>query len=425
MDWSNERYVRIYLRQTTAWKLLGWEGQAAFCLLEMQLDRTGALEIQDLSPANAIALTTGLPPDVAAVAAERLLRLKFFEHVDGYLIDPTFIEAQEASKSSIARQQEHRMKRRDEIRRGLDASQRETAIYFVQSEHGGEIKIGRADDVAKRLVGLQTGRADKLVLLAATQGSVAQEKALHARFAAHRAKGEWFHQCDDLVALTKAVSANGSAALTEWLASQPVTTNTLEPPNEAVTGHSVPCRAVPSVPCLPEKELNLVAADASYAREDFGGGRVIRVARVTDTSLPAARGAAWLSEALSQEPFPHSGKWAGALAELIAKPEPEREIAARTLAAEAARLENPKAVLNPIHVRDYWHLYSAGKAPGKRGDSVQLGAAEVEAARRENERCELEWERAPSPEAKAIAQQKWLEAGKKLKAAKERFGWTG
>lgn len=243
MDFSNETYVRVYRRQTAAWKQLGWEGQAAFCLLELQLDRTGALEIEDMSPASAISLMTGLPIAIATAAAERLLHFKFFEHVDGYLIDPTFIEAQESSKSPSARQQGHRLKRRDEIRRGLEPAQRETAIYFVQSEHGGEIKIGRAEDVARRLVGLQVGRPDKLVLLAAAAAPAAQERALHARFAPHRAKGEWFYPTPELVELANAVSERGAAAIEECLVSHLVTPNTLAASSAAVTCHSELSRA--------------------------------------------------------------------------------------------------------------------------------------------------------------------------------------
>lgn len=252
MDWSSERYVRLYVRDTTTWMLLGFEGQAIFALLLRKLDRTGILEIDGAEPWEAAMLHLRCSEETARLGMQRLLDRKVFEHVSGKLILPNYVEAQEASMTPQMRQKEHRLRRRDMVRAGLDPSQRETAIYFVQSEHGGEIKIGRADDVAKRLVGLQTSRPDKLVLLAAATGTVQQERALHERFAAQRAKGEWFWPSTELMTLIADVAVRGPDAFTVTTrdVSQVVTAN--EPfavtPSRAVPSQAEPSQEIPPKP---------------------------------------------------------------------------------------------------------------------------------------------------------------------------------
>jgi hypothetical protein len=245
VDWSNERYVRLYVRDTTTWKRLGFEGQALFCLLIRKVDRTGILEIDDAEPWEAASLHVNAPEDFARKGMDKLLLTGVFEHVGSSLIVPNFVDAQEASMSTTMRQKEHRLRRRDMARAGLDPSQRETAIYFLQSEHGGEIKIGRADDVAKRIVSLQTSRPDKLVLLAAASGSLQQERDLHDRFSKHRVKGEWFSPVPELVALISDVVERGADAFFPRDESRIVTGHqtSVVTLSRAVPSHSLPANA--------------------------------------------------------------------------------------------------------------------------------------------------------------------------------------
>lgn len=74
-------------------------------------------------------------------------------------------------------------------------------IYFVQAAIIGRIKIGYCHHtrLAKRTAALQTASPVPLVLLATTDGNKAREAALHARFAACRAIGEWFDPAPALV----------------------------------------------------------------------------------------------------------------------------------------------------------------------------------------------------------------------------------
>jgi hypothetical protein len=111
MDWSNERYVRLYVRDTKTWKKARWEGQCLFMMLLRIVDRAGVLDdIED--PVEDLSLMTGLPEEVVQVGYERLEKSGAVELRGSYLLIPNFIEAQEASKSDAQRQRESREGRR-------------------------------------------------------------------------------------------------------------------------------------------------------------------------------------------------------------------------------------------------------------------------------------------------------------------------
>lgn len=65
-------------------------------------------------------------------------------------------------------------------------------VYMIRQGARGPVKIGVARDVAKRLATMQTGNHEQLTLLRSFDGSVAEERALHRKFADHRLAGEWF-----------------------------------------------------------------------------------------------------------------------------------------------------------------------------------------------------------------------------------------
>lgn len=62
--------------------------------------------------------------------------------------------------------------------------------YFVQRGEDGPIKIGRAQNIPKRMKELATGCAEPLRLLAFLEGN--HERRLHKKLHAHRMCGEWF-----------------------------------------------------------------------------------------------------------------------------------------------------------------------------------------------------------------------------------------
>lgn len=63
-------------------------------------------------------------------------------------------------------------------------------VYFAAA--GDRVKIGKANDVTKRLATLQTGCPFKIKLLRVERGGIAMEREYHRQFASLRETGEWF-----------------------------------------------------------------------------------------------------------------------------------------------------------------------------------------------------------------------------------------
>lgn len=113
MRWEDERYVRLYTRDTLSWLGFGWEGQAVVALLFRKVDRAGVLEIGELTPEEALSAATGVPLEVCKIAWPRISAGKnptvtLRDETSRALIIPQFIEAQEARQSDAARARKSR-----------------------------------------------------------------------------------------------------------------------------------------------------------------------------------------------------------------------------------------------------------------------------------------------------------------------------
>lgn len=118
MDFADERFVRIYTRDSKTWLRWGWEGQTVFVLTMRKFDQTGRIDdVDDL--VEDIALLTGLPPTVVGMGLPRILASGTFVHRGRAVECPNFIDGQTASKSDSARCREYRARlkaRRDTAR---------------------------------------------------------------------------------------------------------------------------------------------------------------------------------------------------------------------------------------------------------------------------------------------------------------------
>src|SRR5689334_3921911 len=72
-------------------------------------------------------------------------------------------------------------------------------VYFIQSQKTGQIKIGYTKHLLKRFAFIQGHSADRLELLIHINAGKEDERALHERFKASRAHGEWFEPTKDLL----------------------------------------------------------------------------------------------------------------------------------------------------------------------------------------------------------------------------------
>lgn len=111
MDWTNERYVRLFVRDTTTWKRIGWDGQCVLMQLLRRVDRSGVLPLDDLEPWECVMLHTGAPEDSARRGMDALLRVGTFEVRGTHLVMPNYLEAQECVKSDALRAKEYRERR--------------------------------------------------------------------------------------------------------------------------------------------------------------------------------------------------------------------------------------------------------------------------------------------------------------------------
>jgi hypothetical protein len=119
MDFANERYVRVYTRDTADLLAIGWEGRLVLYELLRKVDRAGVIELDgDVLPE-----MLRVPRNIFEVGWPRLLERGVIEAVtnrDGksHAVVPNFIEAQEATQSDKHRQRESRARRRELARLG-------------------------------------------------------------------------------------------------------------------------------------------------------------------------------------------------------------------------------------------------------------------------------------------------------------------
>lgn len=110
MNFEDEPYVRLYVRDTKTWLRLGFEGQCVLMFLLRKLDKAGVLDgMEEL--VSDVALVTGVPEAIVAVGMPRLLGRGVFQWIGDRLIMPNYIEAQTAIRTDKARQRDMREKR--------------------------------------------------------------------------------------------------------------------------------------------------------------------------------------------------------------------------------------------------------------------------------------------------------------------------
>lgn len=136
MNWSDERYVKLYTRDTADWLALSFDAQALLTLLIRKFDRAGVLEL-GRHGARAVAIAIGHPQHWQRLqpALDELLAdgCMFISEDGTKLVLKNYIEAQEAIASDKARQRESRERRRSGVSRNVTESH--AASRGVTSRH--------------------------------------------------------------------------------------------------------------------------------------------------------------------------------------------------------------------------------------------------------------------------------------------------
>ena len=117
MDWSNESYVRLYVRDTPDWKVLPWQSKALFPLLLRKVDLSGVLETRH--GARGVAAIVELPIDVVEAGLAGLLEDGSVQETPTGYVMPNYIAAQTANKSDKLRQRELRQRRAERALRSV------------------------------------------------------------------------------------------------------------------------------------------------------------------------------------------------------------------------------------------------------------------------------------------------------------------
>jgi hypothetical protein len=112
MNWSDERYVRVFTRDTADWLSLSFIAQGLFALILRKVDRAGVMQLGRHGK-RGVAITIGHPGDWSRLESglEELLADGCVVIKGEHLIVPNFMEAQEAAMSDAQRQRESREKR--------------------------------------------------------------------------------------------------------------------------------------------------------------------------------------------------------------------------------------------------------------------------------------------------------------------------
>lgn len=107
MRWEDERYVRIYTRDTPEWTALSWDARAVFWGLLRRCDRAGILRVGKAG-LRALAGVIPAPLDVVERAVPELLADGCLLAAEGAYIVPNFLKAQEAISTDAQRKRDQR-----------------------------------------------------------------------------------------------------------------------------------------------------------------------------------------------------------------------------------------------------------------------------------------------------------------------------
>lgn len=172
------------------------------------LDRAGANGYARLSYAEAMAIVQTDKPEtlrghLAQLQAKGLLT---------YIRDDVVVHIAWEGIGQIEREAPEMLTRseraasrraRDEILKRERAAARCQDVYFIRNTQNGNVKIGIAADVNRRLKQLQGGYAPGTLIVIGVipQGGIEVERELHARFAQYRLHGEWFEWNEEIEAV--------------------------------------------------------------------------------------------------------------------------------------------------------------------------------------------------------------------------------
>jgi hypothetical protein len=136
MNWPEERYARLYTRDTADWLALSFDAQALLALLMRKLDRAGRLALGRHGKKGVAVVLHQIPlwESRLAPALEELLVDGCFLIDGDYLVMRNYIPAQEASSSDKLRKQEQREREKVGLK-AKNVTERDSKSQNVTKSH--------------------------------------------------------------------------------------------------------------------------------------------------------------------------------------------------------------------------------------------------------------------------------------------------
>jgi hypothetical protein len=128
--WDDERYVRLYTRDTIAWKKLPWQSRALMPLLLRVVDRAGIVDLDGYG-ADGLAELVMMPTEIVAPGLVGLIADGSVEQRGDVLCVRNFLEAQEVPMTDAQRQREKRARDRAKAREAIATESNEPDVTNV------------------------------------------------------------------------------------------------------------------------------------------------------------------------------------------------------------------------------------------------------------------------------------------------------
>jgi hypothetical protein len=118
MDWRNERWVKLYTRDSPNWCLLSWKARGLFCLLLRAAGRDGVIDLGSSEPGDhrdplaGLAALLRMPREELADPLSELSTSGTITAVTARVTLPKFVEAQETPLSDAERARGYRERKR-------------------------------------------------------------------------------------------------------------------------------------------------------------------------------------------------------------------------------------------------------------------------------------------------------------------------
>lgn len=134
MDWSNEEWRKVYIKDTPDIIAVGWEGRLVLWELIRKVDRSGVISI-GINDDDLLAELLRVPIEILRTGLARILARGVAVRVEAGICVVNFVEAQEARTSDRLRQKMTRDRHRERHIASHDVTARHTESQHVTQSH--------------------------------------------------------------------------------------------------------------------------------------------------------------------------------------------------------------------------------------------------------------------------------------------------